>query len=254
MAERAGATVRPTVASFVTPGPFAPGRLTLGEDAAQHARVRRLAEGERVTLRDGAGGVADARVVRIDRRALDVEVTHVAHADAPPAVHLLAPVGDRDRMLWLAEKAVEIGIASWRAVRWQRSRSVSPRGEGEAFVAKLRARMAQAVAQSDGAWLPEVHDAADFADVVAALPAGARVVLDGEGGPISAVEAGAVQTGVVVALGPEGGLEVEEFAACDAAGFRRVRLPGNVLRFETAGVVGVAFASAAVEASRGARA
>ena len=37
----------------------------------------------------------------------------------------------------------------------------------------------------------------------------------------------------------------------EAAGFRRARLPGNILRFETAGAVGVAFARALLE--RGAR-
>jgi 16S rRNA (uracil1498-N3)-methyltransferase len=53
--------------------------------------------------------------------------------------------------------------------------------------------------------------------------------------------------GVTVALGPEGGLEPDELALLDAAGFRRVRLPGNILRFETAGVVGVAFARGLLE-------
>jgi 16S rRNA (uracil1498-N3)-methyltransferase len=34
---------------------------------------------------------------------------------------LLAPVADRDRMLWLAEKTVELGLTSWRPVVWRRS-------------------------------------------------------------------------------------------------------------------------------------
>lgn len=251
------AEVRPTVASFVAPGPLAVGRATLDEDAAHHARVRRLEEGAHVTVRDGRGAVGRGRILRAAKSALEVELDAVDHVPPPPPVHVLAPVGDRERMLWLAEKSVEVGITSWRAVRWQRSRSVSPRGEGEAFVAKLRARMAQALAQSEGAWLPEVRDAADLDEVLAALPAAAdRLLLDADGDALADGRTlpPPAQHGVCLALGPEGGLEADEVARCEAAGFRRLRLPGNVLRFETAGVVGAAFARGMVEAARAAAA
>lgn len=263
MVERARATrvtdadpprVRPTVASFVATVPLAAGRLVLDEDAAHHARVRRLADGDPVTVRDGAGAVAHARIARLGKRTLDVDVAWVAHVERPAPVHVLVPAGDRDRMLWLAEKAVEIGVTSWRAVRWQRSRSVSPRGEGEAFVTKLRARMAQALAQSEGAWLPEVRDAEDLSDVLADLGPGLRLLLDGDGatwpGRDDAAALATPEDGVCVAVGPEGGLEPSETAGCEAAGFHRVRLPANVLRFETAGVIGIAFARALVEQAR----
>jgi 16S rRNA (uracil1498-N3)-methyltransferase len=180
-----------------------------------------------------------------------VDVAAVRRVPPPPPVHLLAPVGDRDRMLWLAEKAVEVGLASWRPVLWHRSRSVSPRGEGAAFAAKVRARMAQALAQSEGAWLPDLRPDADPAAAAAAAE-GLRLVLDADGGPLDgSADAGDAAPGAVtLALGPEGGLEPDELALLDAAGFRRARLPGNILRFETAGVVGVAFARALVERGR----
>lgn len=240
---------RPTVASFVAPRPLGAGAVSLGEDAAHHARVRRLDAGDPVTVRDGAGAVADGRIARLTKSALEVEVERVVQLPPPPPVHLLAPVGDRDRMLWLAEKATELGVASWRAVRWQRSRSVSPRGEGEAFAAKVRARMAQALAQCEGAWLPALLPDAEPEDLGGVVPDGVRVVLDEEGEPFDGVATSS--TSVVLALGPEGGLEPGELALLDAAGFRRARLPGNILRFETAGVVGVAFARALLERQGG---
>ena len=242
---------RPTVASFVAGVPLALGPLVLGEDAAHHARVRRLADGDPVTIRDGAGTVAGGRIARVGKRMLDVDVEQLEHVAPPAPVHVLVPAGDRDRMLWLAEKAVEVGITSWRAVRWHRSRSVSPRGEGEPFVAKLRARMEQALAQSEGAWLPEAHDAAELDDVLACVPPSTRVLLDGDGAPFGSADATGPEpdagVAVCVAVGPEGGLEPAEIASCESAGFRRVRLPGHVLRFETAGVIGIAFARALVE-------
>jgi 16S rRNA (uracil1498-N3)-methyltransferase len=192
------------------------------------------------------GAVAEGTIARVGKSALAVDVATVRREAPPPPVHLLAPVGDRDRMLWLAEKAVEIGVATWRAVAWRRSRSVSPRGEGEAFAAKVRARMAQALAQSEGAWLPVVLPDAS-PDAAAAEARGLRLVLDATGAPLRVIPPEADLAGVTLALGPEGGLEPDELAALDAAGFRRVRLPGNILRFETAGVVGAAFARALLE-------
>ena len=252
--EAAGLRARPTVASFGAAGPRAVGSVVLGEDAAHHARVRRLVDGEPVTVRDGAGTVAAGRIARLGKRTLDVAVDVLQRVAPPAPVHVLVPAADRDRMLWLAEKAVEIGITSWRAVRWQRSRSVSPRGEGDAFVAKLRARMEQALAQSEGAWLPELHDAADVDDVLPAVPAAARWLLDGDGATAAWTDRDEafhdVPLGICVAVGPEGGLEPAEIARCESAGFRRVRLPGHVLRFETAGVIGIAFARAFVDRAR----
>ncbi len=243
-----GGGARPTVASFVADAPVPDGApvVTLGEDAAHHARVRRLAPGDAVTIRDGAGAVAEGVVARLAKSALDVDVAAVRRVPPPAPVHLLAPIGDRDRMLWLAEKAVELGVASWRAVAWRRSRSVSPRGEGEAFAAKVRTRMAQALAQSEGAWLPTLLPDAE-PERAAADAAGLRLALDADGVPVAALGGAAAVDAVTLALGPEGGLEPEELAQLDAAGFRRARLPGNILRFETAGVVGVAFARALLE-------
>ncbi len=243
------AGARPTVASFVADAPLPSGAsaVTLGEDAAHHARVRRLGEGEPVTVRDGAGAVADGVIRRVAKAALDVDVVAVRRLSPPPPVHLLAPVGDRDRMLWLAEKAVELGVASWRAVLWHRSRSVSPRGEGAAFAAKVRARMAQALAQSEGAWLPTLLPDASPEQAAADAAPGLRLVLDADAPGVAAAAGAGAPQAVTLALGPEGGLEPDEVALLERADFRRARLPGNILRFETAGVVGVAFARAALE-------
>lgn len=238
---------RATVATFVTAGPLpaaAEGAVVaLGEDAAHHARVRRLEVGEPVALRDGAGRSADGRLTRLTKAVAEVTLDAVhAHAPPPP-VHLLVPIADRERMLWLAEKATELGAASWRPVRWHRSRSVSPRGEGPDFARKVRARMAAALGQCEGAWLPTLHDDAEPAAAVAAA-AGTRLLLDPDG---EAPAAWPAADEVTLAIGPEGGFEPAEVEMLVAAGFRRAALPGNILRFETAGVVGLALARALVD-------
>ena len=231
-------TDQPTVATFFSPDSFAAGvPLTLGEEVAHHARVTRLGVGGRIGLRDGAGGVGTGLITRISKTMVGVDVTEIHVVARGPAVHLLPPVADRERMLWLGEKAAEFGIASWRPVMWKRSKSVSPRGEGPTFQAKLKARMVSALIQSGGAWLPDIFPEATVESAVAATPAGARFILDREAdGDDSAGFAAPVS----IALGPEGGIERAEMEAFVDGGFRRLKLASHTLRFETAGVAGIA--------------
>ena len=231
---------------FFAHEPLAAGALvTLGEDVAHHARVRRLEPGESVALRDGLGRAGVGRLSRLAKSHAVVELGAVEEIAPPPPVHLLVPVGDRDRMLWLAEKCVEIGAASWRPVIWRRSRSVGPRGEGAGFQGKVRLRMIAALTQSGAAWLPELHPDATVERAAAAAPEGARLVLDVDGAPLAALPLGGGP--VTVAIGPEGGIEPDELARLEEAGFRRARLAGNILRFETAGVVGLALVRALLD-------
>ena len=211
--------------------------LDLDVDAAHHVRVRRLAPGDAVRVVDGAGCVALGALASSDRRSARVQVERVERHERSPGVRLLVPVADRERMLWLAEKAVELGLAAWLPVMWDRSRSVAGRGEGEAFGAKVRARMAAALVQSGGTWLPEIAAERPLPALLAALGDGDRVVLDPAGAPLGGQSMGAT---VTAALGPEGGLAPAERELLAAAGFRPVSLSGNVLRFETAGVAALA--------------
>ena len=146
---------QPSLATFFAHEALTPGASALlGEDVAQHMRVRRIEPGATVRLLDGQGGRAMGVLRRLAKTSATVEVGDVEQVAPAPALHLLVPIADKDRMLWLAEKATELGIASWRPVAWRRSRSVTPRGEGAAFMAKVRARMQSALEQSGGAWLP----------------------------------------------------------------------------------------------------
>ena len=226
---------RAQLAVFFAPEPFAAGAAAvLGEEAAHHMRVRRTEVGARVRLVDGAGHVGEGRLVRLAKGSATIEVDRVETRDAPPAVHLLVPIGDRDRMLWLAEKGTELGLTSWRPVSWRRSRSVSPRGEGPGFQARVHGRMAAALAQCEGGWLPALYPDATIERAIAATPAGTRLLLDPDGAPVGALP---LEAPVTIALGPEGGLEREERDRLEAAGFAPVALAGNILRFETAGIV-----------------
>jgi 16S rRNA (uracil1498-N3)-methyltransferase len=233
------------VATFFVDSPMLPGAITtLGESAAHHARVKRLDVADIVRLTDGIGRVATGTITTLRRASVDVTVERVDDVQRLPPVHLRVPVGDRDRMLWLAEKATELGIATWQAVRFRRSASVSPRGEGPAFTDKVRARMISALEQSGGAWLPEIKPDAPV-DALTFAERENPIVLDRAGEPLISAAFAASSAQPVVVFGPEGGIERDELDRLIAAGWRRASLGPTTLRFETAGIAAVAVLRAA---------
>ncbi len=229
--------------TFFSSDSFYPGvSVTLGEDAAQHARVLRIGPGEQVELRDGCGLAARGILSRVTKKSLAVDVTETWEIPNLPVVHMLVPVADRDRMLYLAEKVTELGGTSWRPVMWRRSRSVGPAGDGPAFQSRLKGRMIAALTQSRGGWLPELFPAAPVSRAIAAAPEGSRILLDANAetsllslnleGPVS------------IAVGPEGGLDQRERDEIIEGGFMPASLVGGTLRFETAGIAALAIARA----------
>ncbi|MEO8194689.1 MAG: RsmE family RNA methyltransferase [Gemmatimonadales bacterium] len=225
--------------------------LTLGEEAAQHARVLRLQSGDAVELRDGYGGAARGTLTRVAKRSVGVEVADVWQIPDLPPVHMLVPVADRDRMLQLAEKSTELAATTWRPVMWRRSRSVGPAGDGPAFQSRLRGRMIAALTQSGGGWLPEIHPSAPVARAIAAAPEGTRILLDATAEvPLIGF---ALTPPVVIAVGPEGGLDSREREEMVAGGFQLASLVGGTLRFETAGMAALAIVRSMLGASPGGR-
>ena len=233
---------RPPVGTFFVDEPLATTRsLELSERANQHARVKRIEDGDTVRLIDGTGVFAIGRIAPLVRGSYHIDVDRIESLPRPSAIHLRVAVGDRDRMLWLAEKATELGVESWQGVLYRRSRSVAPRGEGDAFAAKVRARMISAMEQSGGVWLPRILPDATIETIDE--PANAnRILLDQDGGPFAA---SAARSAFVITFGPEGGLEAMERSVLIDRGWHPSRLAESTLRFETAGIAAMSVLRAA---------
>jgi 16S rRNA (uracil1498-N3)-methyltransferase len=219
----------------------------LGADAAKHVRALRLQPGAAVRLTDGRGAVAIATLGRVGKDLVNFDLREVRQLPRGGEVHALVPVADKERMLWLAEKAIEIGITSWRPVVWNRSRSVASRGEGPHFRRRLLSRMTAALEQSGNAWLPDVFPESRLDRSIAAAPEGMRLLLH----PHAAMPFPfGIPGAAVIVVGPEGGLDEEEVSMLTAASFVPVRMEAHMLRFETAGVVALALARAAQDRSK----
>lgn len=223
---------------------FASGAIVAGTEvrldaaAAQHARVRRVRPGDAVELLNGRGTVGRGEVTGIGRHDLVVTVATVAEVATPTPLDVIVPVADRDRMLVAAEKCAELQGTAWRPARFARSRSVTPRGEGEKFRLKVAARMQGALEQSGNPWLPMIHEERDFADVLATIPTRwTRLLLDSSGPSLVPH----ISNGpIALAVGPEGGIEPPELERARSLGWAVVSLGPGTMRFETAIIAAMA--------------
>jgi 16S rRNA (uracil1498-N3)-methyltransferase len=87
-----------------------------------------------------------------------------------------------------------------------------------------------------------MHPSAPLQRAIAAAPDGTRILLDAN------AEKPLIETAltapVAIAVGPEGGLDPKERQEMIDAGFKPASLVGGTLRFETAGIAGLALVRA----------
>lgn len=215
--------------------------LLLDGDEGRHAAtVKRIRVGEEVVVTDGAGTSARCSVSGATRSSLTLSVEEVSFAERPqPRVTVVQAIPKGDRGELAVEVLTEIDVD--RIVPWAASRSVAVwRGERIAKgLAKWRATAREATKQARRSWLPEIADLASTDEVAALIgDADLAVVLHEDADlPLADLDLTDVAS-VVVVVGPEGGISVEELEAFAAA--RIVRLGSSVLRTSTAGVAAVA--------------
>jgi 16S rRNA (uracil1498-N3)-methyltransferase len=238
-------TEKDSRARFYVPDLAEGAEMALPPTEAHHtAHVLRLAPGAAVELFDGCGRAAGARIATVRRGDVTVRVESVRGpvARPGPAVHLGFAVPKGSRLDWLLEKATELGAAALRPVRFERSVA----GAGEFSEAKREKWLAHAIAaakQSGLDYLPTIEDPLPLEEFAAAGGPGIYGDLAADARPIAEVLQSLaadgtqkLELGLVVVVGPEGGLTDTERAALRAGGFTPVRLGHTTLRIETAAV------------------
>src|SRR4051812_13033158 len=88
-------------------------QFSLAPDAAQHvAKALRLKAGDAITVFDGEGGEYDASLIRVDKDRVDVKLGAFHDVDRESALRLGLVQGlpEADKMDWIIQKAVELGV------------------------------------------------------------------------------------------------------------------------------------------------
>ena len=208
-----------------------------GQDAVHIRRSLRMAVGDTLTLCDGRG--TDCTALIREFSGEDVVLTPLSRrkSDSEPtcAVTLYQGLPKGDKMEWIIQKAVELGVT--RIVPVQMTRCVAvvnDKGRADKKIARWQKIADEAAGQSGRGILPVVQDILSFKEAAARL-SGELTLLCYEGGgkPLSAV-VGRDTAAVSLVVGPEGGIDQSEVTRLTDGGAHLITLGKRILRCETA--------------------
>lgn len=228
---------------FFCPDPIPEtGELRLPEALVHHAvRVLRARTGEPVVLFDGRGGAFAATLRERDKQWFaQIDARLPDERESPVSVGLVQALASGDKMDWIVQKAVELGVASIVPVRAHRCVLRLDAARAAKRVAHWQQVVVAACEQSGRNHVPTVAPLSDLETYLnasggASSGLATRFVLDPVGGARLA-DCKRPAGGVHVLIGPEGGWTEAELAACRASGCAMISLGPRVLRTETAGL------------------
>lgn len=210
--------------------------VVLSQEASHHlAGVLRAVTGDKLVLFNGEGGEFEAVITHISRKRVEVRVESFSSREAESPIHLKLAQGIArgEKMDWIVQKAVELGVSRFIPL-WTGRTNVKLSAERE----EKRLQHWQGVAisaceQCGRNRIPTIATPITFQQWLPAVTAPHRFVLSPyvQSGLPEAIPAGST---VLLLVGPEGGLEEEEVAAAMGQGFKPLNLGPRILRTETA--------------------
>lgn len=208
-------------------------------DSAHCCRVLRLKEGDGIYVVDGKGKRFRCVILEAHPKRTAVEIVSCEEAPSHWGVKItlaVAPTKHSDRMEWMLEKAVEIGVDRVVLLRCARSERKVMKLE------RLEKVMISAMKQSLKAVLPVIEEVTDFRSFVRNEPEGAAKFFGycSDKYPRKDFAKNCPSEGeVVIMIGPEGDFSPEEVSLAVENGFMPVTFGKSRLRTETAALYGV---------------
>ncbi|MBR2338559.1 MAG: 16S rRNA (uracil(1498)-N(3))-methyltransferase [Clostridia bacterium] len=213
-----------------------------GQDAHHIARVLRMREGEGLTLCDGMGTDYRCEIETIADGEVGVKVLERTSTESEPSVRVTLYQGlpKSEKMDWIIQKCVEIGVARVVPVAMARSIVRLKPDEGTKKQARWQKIAAEAACQSGRGCIPRVDAPVSLKQVIAQLEDTPAIVFYEGGGKPLAQLVNADMTELSIFIGPEGGFDVGEIEMLQESGVQIATLGKRILRCETAPMVAMA--------------
>ncbi len=229
---------------FADPSWCRDGKIILeGSDVNHIKNVLRMKPGEDVRISDGTGRIYLCSIDAYEegKAVLDILKEQDSDTELPSEIILFQGLPKGDKMDWIVQKAVELGVHA--VVPFSAKRSIVKLDEKKA---KKKQERWQAIAkgaaeQSGRSLIPEVRpvttftgalDTASDMDIVL-IPYELEEGMDKTARIIENIAPG---QSVGIFIGPEGGFETEEVVLAKKYGAEPVTLGKRILRTETAGL------------------
>ena len=229
---------------FHVPSPLAPGAtVELPREAAHHAlKVLRVGAGDTAILFDGRGGQW-AATLHPAGKSLRAVLNEYDETDLEPPLNitLVQCLPSADKMDFVVQKAVELGVSRIQPVAAKRS-VIRLSGERmDKRVAHWRNIVSASCEQCGRNRVPEVAPILDLPQYLAMAAEHNElrlICLPGTDARVRDLKIPAQRVSLLV--GPEGGFEESEIRMAQVAGFSALGLGPRVLRTETAGPAALA--------------
>ncbi len=215
--------------------------IRLPADVAHHAlRVLRLRGGAPLLLFNGRGGEYLASL-RVEGNAAlaQVEGFDPIDRESPLQLTLIQALVAADKLDWIVEKAVELGVDRVLVAPMQRSVVRLDAARAARRVRHWTDVARAACCQCGRNRVPSIEFVGSFDAVLAAVPTDwPRLLLVPTAG--RGLRSAVAGDRAALMVGPEGGFADSEIADAGRAGFVSVQLGPRVLRTETAGLAAIA--------------
>lgn len=232
---------------FYLPGNWSENPLEVPIALRHHLRVRRIRSQDQFQVFNGLGSIAQAHIVQetpTQAALLQLREIHVdTSMEVPYRIVLLQGLAANEKMDWIIEKAVELGVheiiplqmersivrlddkkAEKKLVHWEQIVIASCEQCGRSVLPKIQA------AQTLNHFLLNKVLPTDVLPLYLTPHADLKIV---------SVLKRAPGQGLVLLIGPEGGLSADEDHRMSQAGFTGVHLGKRIVRTETAGIVAI---------------
>lgn len=221
--------------SYLPPSAWTENPFLDGDEAKHLAQVLRIQPDQWITVFDGLGNRAEAKVLSVSKQRVDLMLDLAECRDVPlPEINLAQAIPKGKNMDWIVQKAVELGVSKIQPLV-TRHTIASP---GESKADKWRRTALEACKQCGQDTIPIIEDPLTFAEWIA-KPQEAELQLiaslaENPQNFRETLRSHPDLQSVTIAIGPEGDFSPEETQSALAAGFIPVTLGDLVLRVETA--------------------
>jgi 16S rRNA (uracil1498-N3)-methyltransferase len=216
-----------------------------GQDAHHISRVLRLQVGDTIVVvaPDGQAATAQIKDLAIDQVTLFLQEAIIEQKEAPVNVYLAQGLPKNDKMDYIVQKAVELGVKAVYPIQMEHSVVQYDSTKKNARRERWQKLSVEAAKQCGRALVPTVEPIQSLAELLAGLPEQVVLIMLYEGQAtqgLKQVLAEKPAASYLLLVGPEGGFSAKEVALCQEQGACIVTIGPRILRTETASLAGVA--------------